>query len=531
MGVILVLAWLGVAWHVLYPPSTSLGGPTPKGAPVREGDDWMGLYLGDKKMGYLHSRWRRRSPAGWRADIWMNLAIKALGQAHRTKMHMSADLDDRMVLSSFSMEMKGTGAGDMVISGKSTSPTDMEITFESPNGVRHKRIHLESPPVIEDTILPRLASEGFQVGKVYRTSYFDPMTQTNIPMEVEVLRRDELVVLGKPVQCFVVETRDQNQRGKAWVTEDGDVVKHKLPMGLVAIKETEDQAKYGYAGMADRDMVDLTEKLAVDAVGKVELLTDEKYETIEYELVGFSAEDLATHGTYVDGGRQRVRGRVVRVQPEPDGFTDALDRLPPWSPAAKPLAPEPLLQSDAPEIRAKAMEIVSGPPHVPSIYLAAIKIVVWVHQHMEKTSVVGVPSALDVLGSMKGDCNEHATLAVALMRSVGIPAEVVGGVALLPETMKFYYHAWVLVHLGDHLDVEMDPTFGEPVASTRRIRMVKGNLEDQAAIFKFMGRLEEIRVLGGEPASRGGASPSSELPPTATPWLPPLADEPYRGEP
>ncbi len=70
----------------------------------------------------------------------------------------------------------------------------------------------------------------------------------------------------------------------------------------------------------------------------------------------------------------------------------------------------------------------------------------------------GYGTALDVLQSREGDCTEHAVLLASMCRAVGLPAQVVSGVAYKSGpngTGMFSTHAWVRVLVGDqwlHLD-------------------------------------------------------------------------------
>jgi len=61
---------------------------------------------------------------------------------------------------------------------------------------------------------------------------------------------------------------------------------------------------------------------------------------------------------------------------------------------------------------------------------------------------VGYASALEVVRGREGDCTEHAVLAAALCRAVGLPARVTTGLAYLPARNAFGPHAWVQVHIG-----------------------------------------------------------------------------------
>ena len=65
---------------------------------------------------------------------------------------------------------------------------------------------------------------------------------------------------------------------------------------------------------------------------------------------------------------------------------------------------------------------------------------------------VGYASAAEVAKNKQGDCTEHAVLAAALCRAVGIPAKVVTGLAYVKEFAGvkncFGGHAWTTAYVG-----------------------------------------------------------------------------------
>jgi transglutaminase-like putative cysteine protease len=106
---------------------------------------------------------------------------------------------------------------------------------------------------------------------------------------------------------------------------------------------------------------------------------------------------------------------------------------------------------------------------------------------------VTIPSAIQVLDSRSGDCNEHTQLFLALSRAAGIPARAAAGLAQVGR--KFYYHAWPEVFVGKW--VAVDPTFGQFPADAAHLRFVYGGLDRQAELLRLMGALR-IDVLAPE---------------------------------
>ena len=63
----------------------------------------------------------------------------------------------------------------------------------------------------------------------------------------------------------------------------------------------------------------------------------------------------------------------------------------------------------------------------------------WVYEQLDKEITLSVPSAVEVLETRRGDCNEHTILFVALARAIGLPARPAAGLVYVEG--RFYYHA------------------------------------------------------------------------------------------
>lgn len=113
----------------------------------------------------------------------------------------------------------------------------------------------------------------------------------------------------------------------------------------------------------------------------------------------------------------------------------------------------------------------------------------WVNTHIATDDYSQILSdALTVLERGSGDCTEHATLLVGLLRSVGIPAKAVVG--LVHMQGYFYYHMWVYAY-QDGGWIPLDPTLG--YVSPYHIRF--GDVSSQDG-FSMEGLFDMIFTLG-----------------------------------
>jgi transglutaminase-like putative cysteine protease len=116
----------------------------------------------------------------------------------------------------------------------------------------------------------------------------------------------------------------------------------------------------------------------------------------------------------------------------------------------------------------------------------AKKCLQWVYRNVEKKPVLSIPSALEVLRTRAGDCNEHATLLTALLRAAEIPARL--SIGLVYTRDKFYYHAWTEAYLGEW--ISMDATLNQMPADASHIKLLEGNLDKQVEIAAWIGEIK-----------------------------------------
>jgi len=169
--------------------------------------------------------------------------------------------------------------------------------------------------------------------------------------------------------------------------------------------------------------------------------------------------------------------------------------------ALEALEPTPFVQSDQKVIIDLARRAVGGTKDAAE---AISKIEAFVADYVEdKNLSVGYASAVEVASSRQGDCSEHAVLTAALCRSVGIPAQVVTGLAYVEQwsTMEngFGGHAWTQAYVGDKW-IGLDAAFrgtgrGGYDAGHITLAAGSGNPEDFLNLLNTMGLFKIDRVI------------------------------------
>jgi hypothetical protein len=436
------------------------------------GAQWKGIYYRGEKIGFAVGQTEaERDGYVLREDgrLQMNL----LGATTPVRLTTVARVDSAFTLRSFSFSLD-PGTGPTEISGTVEGHL-LELKIRTPSGERRETRALDAPPALQLNLSRTLAARGLQEGQRMQVLVFDPATLKNAPLELHVERREVVEAASRPVPAFKVLNRFQGLSSTSWVTDTGEVVREESPMGLLVAKETPERAQA--LAVPGRIQTDMLEAAALAPRLPQRLDDPRAVRRLRVRLSGLEAFDPQD----LEGAGQARDGDVLEV-------VDARGLAPgrPDPTRQRFLTPEPFLESDAPEIVDEAKRAVAG---IAGSRARAERLARHVNALLEKKPTISLPSALEVLRTRVGDCNEHTALYVALARALSIPSRIATGLVHLHGA--FYYHAWAEVYLEDEdgdLWLPVDPTLNEFPANATHIRLSRGGLEKQAAIVGLVGR-------------------------------------------
>jgi hypothetical protein len=432
---------------------------------------WKGVYYRGEKIGFMVGQ-TVPTDDGFELQEDGRLQMTLLGASSEARIKTSARVDRQFALKSFTFSLDpGTGATEVrgTLNGRR-----LDLQVVTPSGTRSETRELEEAPALSLNLSRRLAAEGLATGRHYELDVLDPATLRNARMLVDVEARELVRAAGRPLPAFKVRTVFAGITSTSWITDTGEVVKEESPLGLMVVKESRERA---LARTMRADVqADLLEAAAIVPETK-QRIDDPRLVT----LLKLRLENVELEGPDLQGAGQSVSGTEITLR-------DAEDLRPgPLDPAAASfLAPEPFIESDAPEIVAEAATAIQGAQDPRT---QAERLVRHVNAILEKKPTVSLPSAREVLRTRIGDCNEHTALYVAMARALGLPARVAVGLTYLRGA--FYYHAWPEVYIqerGRGLWMPVDPTLNEYPANTTHLRLARGGLDKQTAILGLIGR-------------------------------------------
>jgi len=445
---------------------------------------WRGVYYRGEKIGFTVSQTVPKDD-GFELEEDGRLQMSLLGATTAATLRTTAHVDKSFTLHAFEFSLD-PGTGPIEIRGR-VDGKRLTLEVKTPSGTRSEVRELEEPPALSLNISRRLASGGLVPGAKHQWTVFDPATLRNSTVNIEVGKRELVRGAGAtPIHAFRVEMEYSGLRTSSWITDTGEVVREESALGMITVRESADNARA--MAVSRRMQVDLLQAAAVDPRMRTPIAEPRDVRLMRIRLGGVDLSPLD-----LDGGAQTLKGDVLELR-DPQ----AMKAGPADPDVARYLKAELFIESDAPEIIAEAAKAVQG---VTGTRERAERLTRYVNQLLDKKPTVSLPSALEVLRTKVGDCNEHTVLYVAMARALGIPARIAVGLVYIHGA--FYYHAWPEVYLEEGsglraqgsaqraqgLWLPVDPTLNEFPANATHLRLARGGLDKQTVILPLMGKL------------------------------------------
>jgi len=479
---------------------------------VGPGASFYSLALGAGPIGYASSA-VDTTPEGLRVRSLMVVDVEALGKVQRTQITTSTHLTRDLQLKDFVTTLDAPG-GAYRVQGVVDRDTVLNISVEAgAEPPQTMRLGFRQAVVLQSVLPLQLAfAHRLAPGNAYMVRVLDPRFMEERDVAVRILAESTLVVPDSAtfdtaanrwvpahedtLQAFNVTEVSNEVTTESWIDRQGRVVSQLLPTGFRSERQPFEMAvenwRRGAATRVAAGQGASGNVVAATALAAGMPLAPEPLSELEVALGDLPA------GVELSGDVQTLTNDTLEVRRE-TGVGDLPGPQPPLYASKLPvldaalapdLQPAPLMQAGDPRIQAQARQIIGRERRAGPV---ARLLEQWVHERVKPEVAAGVPSAVRVLDDLRGDCNEHTVLYVALARAVGLPARTAAGLVYLRG--RFYYHAWPEVWLGRW--VAVDPTFGQFPADASHLRFVIGGLARQVELLRLIGRLT-VTVVGSQ---------------------------------
>ncbi len=489
---LVIAVWLtSVGMVVVHEHGRLWGGGMKPFASIRDSmeiqEQWFGIYYGDQKVGFANTRMMPNERDGIPGiSIWDQgrLYFTLLGFPQRIEISARTFIDADFRLQAFTATIQ-TEDYDLEWSGHRDGD-EIVMTLTSEESTVTRRIRDPAGNTMVSGLSSWMSFHEFRTGHWGEVWMLNPLSLSTEIVHYTVRRREQL----NGEEVLVVETDVRGISTMSWVTPDGRVLKEESPMGWMLLAEPRQLAMKLPSG--DASTLDLLSTTAVpidqpldDPVGLSHLVLllegagpDDMTVERPWQTV-LPADALVTYQRTAPSGPWCLLEMRRPLIPDPTTATSEV--------AVRYQRASPFIQADDERIRRKALEIVGG---LTDPWQQTVALNRWVYTALAKKLTVGLPTAVDVLRSLAGDCHEHTVLFTALSRSLGIPTRAVAG--LVYYNGQLFYHAWPEVWLGTWIPT--DPTLGQLVADVTHVGLVEAENEALIGLAQFVGRLR-ISVL------------------------------------
>ena len=439
---------------------------------------WTGIVFNGAKIGFSHTRLTAASePGTYELRGEAVFRFRLLGFEKRVEVHSVDTLDERARLLRFAYHYV-------------LDDTEQDLSGEVRDGRLRYRISTGRRPaeqreetLAEDLypagaldLLPVL--KGLRVGSAFEWLVFNGETQSldRAQQRIEAYETSDLF----SGNAFRVQTDMLGLHSTTWIDARGLPVFELGMNGVVISALEEERTAKGYLTSAalNKDEVIVSWSLVKASLP----LSDPR----QARFLRFALLDPGPNRAPLSDSRQHCAPSSRNVVCEIDSSISA----PGDGAVAAALQSSSTVQSRDPMIRTLARTI-AGQRTSDAEKVDAV--LAWIELNIGKEAV-DTFSALDVLLAKRGECQGHAYLYTALMRSLGVPTRVVNGLVYSPEHKGFLYHTWA-ESLVDGGWRAVDPTFNQSRADATHIALVRGEgLADLTPLVDWVGNTR-IQVL------------------------------------
>ncbi len=368
-----------------------------------------------------------------------------------------------------------------------------EVVMEAMGTTQKRTIDWPEGAVMSEGLRLLQKEKGLKEGTKYEAMVFSPSILVGMKAAVEVGGTSDVDLFGRVLKLAKVQVTMQMPTGAmtstSYVNDSFRAMKTQVPtMGM----NMEIVACDKQFAMSDNDVVDFLDKLLVDSPTELKDVRSKKW--AQYTLVPANGAKLSISSDdsqVVKGSNGKV---VLEVSPVSAGSGVAFPYSGSDAKVLEAMRPTQYLESDNAKVAELARAAVGDSKDAAE---AVRKIESFVAGYISSKDLsVGYASAAEVAVSRQGDCTEHAVLAAAMCRAVGIPARVAFGLVYVEELLGrknvFGGHAWTQAYVGDKW-VSLDATRAPNGYGVGHILLATGN-GDPADFFSMVNTLGYFKI-------------------------------------
>jgi hypothetical protein len=426
---------------------------------VSDETEYLAMFMEGKKVGYaVQSRVVSDGQVTTREEV--SITVSRMGISMTMEMTETSIETTAGEPLAFETEQK-LGAMVMKMAGQVDKQGTVSLTTTSMGAQQKSTLEWPQGAVMAEGLRLLSLKRGMEEGTQYFAKIFSPGILQAVHAQVRFGPKQSVDLLGRVVTLRQVTTT-LNMPGAgdiittSYVDEDLRVQKSIMPIAGIQVEMIACAKEFA---MGSNDTLELIDKMFLASPEPLDNLSQAR--SITYYLVPVKDIPEVTIPSTDNQKVQQLKNGRVTVTVEPV-TAQAGVRFPYKGRDQTLLAatkPTRFLQSDHEQVIALARQAVGDTKDAAE---AARTIEAFVGEYIENRSLsVGYASAAEVAASKQGDCSEFAVLTAAMCRAIGIPAQVVVGVAYVSDFgghQGFGGHAWTQAYVGSRW-IGLDASF------------------------------------------------------------------------
>jgi hypothetical protein len=477
---------------IVWPTSMSLA----KSKPVSDRTEYFAVFMEGKKVGHaIQSRAISAGKVTTSEEVTITVS--------RANVSVTMEITESSIETTDGEPLgfevaQQLGAMVMKVAGQVDKQGKVSLTTTSMGAQQKSTLQWPQGAMMAEGLRLLTLKKGLKEGTQYSAKIFSPGIMQAVDTQIRIGPKQNVDLLGRVVALREVTTT-LNMPGAGEITstgyvdEDLRVQKSIMPMAGMRIEMVACAKEFA---LGENDVLELIDRMFLASPKPLDNLAAAK--SITYHLAPVKE---AGNFTIPSNDNQSVRQlkngtSIVRVRP----ITASAGARFPYKGRDKAILeaakPTRFLQSDRKQVIDLAHRAVGGAKDAAE---AAKNIEAFVAEYVENKNLsVGYASAAEVADSRQGDCSEFAVLTAAMCRAVGIPAQVVVGVAYVGDFaghQGFGGHAWTQAYVGGKW-VGLDAAFksaGRGGYDAGHIALAVGNGEP-ADFFNLAATLGRFKI-------------------------------------
>ena len=410
---------------------------------------YLAVFMEGKKIGHaVHTRAEAGGEVTTSDDV--SITISRLGfpvtiQMGETSVETTAGKPLR-----FESTQQLAVMASMKVAGTIKDGGVVDVTSISSGAEQKSTMPWPSGAVMAEGLRLLSLKKGLKTGTEYTVDIFSPGVMQAVNAKVAIGETKAVDLLGRVVKLTEVTTIVSmpgagQMTSTTYVDDEVRALKSVMPIAGMQVEMVDCPKEFA---LSDNDVLDLIDKMFVKSPEPIEDVGSAV--SITYTLNPGKGADFTIPTTDNQTAQRLPDGKIsLTIKPVTVSSGGTLPYQGNDPKLLEAIKPTRFLQSDDKRIVELARQAVGDAKDATQ---AARKIESFVARYIDNKSMsVGYASAIEVAESRQGDCSEFAVLTAALCRAVGIPAQVVVGIAYVKDfagLQGFGGHAWAQAYVG-----------------------------------------------------------------------------------